>query len=253
MAMAMMEPMTVPYAAHADHAAPVTDVTSAVSEGANVTSAETATDMASAEATTTEAATHSTHSTMTAAGAATAMTAAHQHQQTALCSQIGVTDIHRPHEGCRGRKSKRKCADDSKREDAAFHDCTSRGHLHDKFIASPQAIAAHLQLATDSPPSGFFLRSMQAKLSLWLAKRKPTCSYASPSFTSQREQVVWNPPVAAPARERIEQRTVHTSQKTNGEAYACDQVIRAVVQPHSRAAAVIPVAVSKCDVCISEA
>ena len=81
----MMEPMTVPYAAHADHAAPVTDVTSAVSVGANVASAETATDMASAEATTTEAA---TYSTMTAAGAATAMTAAHQYQQTALCSQI---------------------------------------------------------------------------------------------------------------------------------------------------------------------
>src|SRR5262245_11947521 len=67
----------------------------------------------------------------------------------------------------------RKSADDTKREDAALHDW----HLSWPFcmtssIAPPQAIAGHLRLATDPPPSGFFLRSMQAKLSLWLAKRK---------------------------------------------------------------------------------
>jgi hypothetical protein len=179
-AMVAMEPMAVPYAAHADHAAPVTDVTSLESEGANVTSAGTATDMASAEATTTEATTTeaAAHATATTAAApttaapTTAMTASHQHQQTAACIQIGVTGIDRLREGC-GRKSNRKSADDTKSEDAAFHDCTSHGHLHDKFIAPPQAIAGHLQLATDPPPSGFFLRSMQAKLRLWLAKLKP--------------------------------------------------------------------------------
>jgi len=165
-AMVAMEPMAVPYAAHADHAAPVTDVTSLESEGANVTSAGTATDMASAEATTTEAAAHATTTTAaaptTTAAPTTAMTASHQHQQTAACIQIGVTGIARLREGCRGRKSNRKSTDDTKREDAAFHDCTSRGHLHDKFIAPPQAIAGHLRLATDPPPSGFLLRSMQA-------------------------------------------------------------------------------------------
>src|SRR5262249_23503467 len=108
-----------------------------------------------------------------AAATPTAMTAAHQHQQTTLCAQIGVTGIDRLCEGCRGRKSKRKCADDTKREDAAFHDCTSRGHLHDKFIAPPQAIAGHLQLATDPPPSGFFLRSLQAKPKLLVAQAEP--------------------------------------------------------------------------------
>jgi hypothetical protein len=141
-AMVAMDPMAVPYAAHADHAAPVTDVTSLESEGANVTSAGTATDMASAEATTTEATTteaaaHATATTAAAPAAATAMTASHQHQQTAACIQIGVTGIARLREGCRGRKSNRKSTDDTKREDAAFHDCTSRGHLHDKFIAPP--------------------------------------------------------------------------------------------------------------------
>jgi len=136
-AMVAMEPMAVPYAADADHAAPVTDVTSPEPGGANVTSAETA----AAEATTTEAAAHATAEAATAMTAA-AMTAAHQHQQTALCIQIGVTGIDRLREGCRGRKSNRKSADDTTREDAAFHDCTSRGgHLHDKFIAPPQAIA----------------------------------------------------------------------------------------------------------------
>src|SRR5262249_36390498 len=134
-AMVAMEPMAAPYAAHAGHAAPVTDVTSREAEGANVTSAETATDMA----TTTEAAAHAT--AMASAEAATTMTAAapttaHQHQQTAPCTQIGVTGIDRLRERCRGRKSKRKSTDDTKREDAAFHDCTSRGHLHDKSIAS---------------------------------------------------------------------------------------------------------------------
>ena len=171
-AMVAMDPMAVPYAAHADHPARVTDVTSPKPGGANVTSADTATDRASAEATTTEAAAHTTAEAATAM-TATAMTAAHEHQQTALCTQIGVIGIDRLREGCRGRKSNRKSADDTKREDAAFHDCTSHGHLHDKFIAPPQAIAGHLQLATDPPPSGFFLRSMQAKLRLWLAKLKP--------------------------------------------------------------------------------
>ena len=131
MAMVAMEPMAAPFAAHAGHAATVTDVTSLESEGANVTSAVTATDMASAGATTTEAAAHAT-----AVTAATAMTAAHEHQQTAPCTQIGVTGIDRLREGCRGRKSNRKSADDTTREDAAFHDCTSRGHLHDKIIAT---------------------------------------------------------------------------------------------------------------------
>jgi hypothetical protein len=84
-----MEPMAVSYAAHADHAAPVSDVTSPESEGANVTSAET---------TTTKAATH------TAAEAATAMTTPCQHQQTTLCSQICVAGIDRLREGCRGRE-----------------------------------------------------------------------------------------------------------------------------------------------------
>jgi hypothetical protein len=155
--MVTIEPMAAPYAAHA---APVTahptDVTTAESEGANVTSAETATDMASAEATTTEAATAMT-ATATTAMTAAAPTTFHQHQQTAPCIQIGVIGIARLREGCRGRKSKRKSADDTKREDAAFHDCTSRGHLHDKFIAPPQAMGGHLRLQTDPPPSGFFL------------------------------------------------------------------------------------------------
>jgi hypothetical protein len=140
-----MDPMAIPYAAHADHPARVTDVTSPKPGGANVTSADIATDRASAEATTTEAAAHATAEAATAEAAtamtatamtATAMTAAHQHQQTALCAQIGVIGIDRLCEGCRGRKSKRKSADDTKREDAAFHDCTSRGHLHDKIIAT---------------------------------------------------------------------------------------------------------------------
>ena len=137
--MAAMEPMAVPYATHAAHAVRVTDLTSPESEGANVTSAETATDMASAEATTTEAATAMT-ATATTAMTAAAPTTFRQHQQTAPCIQIGVIGIARLREGCRGRKSKRKSADDTKREDAAFHDCTSRGHLHDKFIAPPQAM-----------------------------------------------------------------------------------------------------------------
>jgi hypothetical protein len=132
--MVAMEPMGTPYAAHAaDHLAPVTDVTSPESEGANVTSAETATAMASAEATTTEAAAHATAEAATAMTAA-APTTAHQHQQTAPCTQIGVTGIDHCREGCRGRKSKRKSADDTKREDAGFHDCTSRNHLHDRFM-----------------------------------------------------------------------------------------------------------------------
>jgi hypothetical protein len=134
--MVAMEPMAVPYAAHADRAAAVTGgVTSPESEGA-----KTANDMASAEASTTEAATHATTMTAATAMAAAASTTAHQHQQTAPCTQNGVTSIDRLREGCRGRKSKRKSARPIRR-----HRC-------------------------------FPLRSMQAKLSLWLAKRKPTCS-----------------------------------------------------------------------------
>jgi len=170
--MVTIEPMAAPYAAHASPlTAHPTDVTSPESEGANVSSAETATDMASAEATTAEAATTEAATTMTAA----APTTFHQHQQTAPCIQIGVIGIARLREGCRGRKSKRKSADDTKREDAAFHDCTSRGHLHDKFIAPPQAIGGHLRLQTDPPPSGFFLNGEAQPLvsqALW----KPTCS-----------------------------------------------------------------------------
>ena len=166
--MVTIEPMAAPYAAHAASVtAHPTDVTSPESEGANVTSAETATDMASAESTTTGA-------------AATAMTAAapttfRQHQQTAPCIQIGVIGIARLREGCRGRKSKRKRADNTKREDAAFHDCTSRGHWHDKFIAPPQAIGGHLRLQTDPPPSGFFLNG-EAQALVSQALWKPTCS-----------------------------------------------------------------------------
>jgi len=57
--------MAAPYVVHADHAAPVTDVNSTESEGANGTSAETANNMSAAEASTTEAAAHAT--TMTTA------------------------------------------------------------------------------------------------------------------------------------------------------------------------------------------
>jgi hypothetical protein len=120
------------------HAAPVTahHVTSPESGGANVTSPESeGANVTSAEATTT------TTDTTTTEGAtaitAAAMTTFDQHQQTAPCIQIGVIGIARLRERCRGRKSKPKSADDTKREDAAFHDCTSRGHLHDKFIAPP--------------------------------------------------------------------------------------------------------------------
>ena len=138
----MAEMVTIePMAPHdVAHAAPVTahHVTSPGPEGANVTSAEATT--------TTEAATAMT---------APAMTTFHQHQRTAPCIQIGVIGIARLREGCRDRKSKGKSADDTKREDAAFHDCTSRGHLHDKFIAPPCAIGGHLRLQTDPPPSGF--------------------------------------------------------------------------------------------------
>jgi hypothetical protein len=134
----MAEMVTIePMAPHeVAHAAPVTahHVTSPEPEGANVTSAEaTTTEATTTEATTTEAATTEAATAMTAA----AMTTFHQHQRTAPCIQIGVIGIARLREGCRDRESKRKSADDTKREDAAFHDCTSRGQLHDKFIAPP--------------------------------------------------------------------------------------------------------------------
>jgi hypothetical protein len=35
---------------------------------------------------------------------------------------------------------------------------TTAGHLRGKLIAPPQAIGGHLRLATDPPPSGFFLK-----------------------------------------------------------------------------------------------
>ena len=103
-----MEPMAAAYAAYAAPAYAI-DVTSAESEAADVTSAKAATDMASAEAAATETA-------MTTPATPTA----HQYEQTATCSQIGVVGIARLRERCRGRKCKRKSADDTKRDDAAF-------------------------------------------------------------------------------------------------------------------------------------
>ena len=85
----------------------------AESEAADVTSAKAATDMASAEAAATETA-------MTAPATTASTPAAHQYQLTATCSQIGVVGIARLRERCRGRKCKRKSADDTKRDDAAF-------------------------------------------------------------------------------------------------------------------------------------
>jgi hypothetical protein len=158
-----MEPTDTPYAVHAAHAARVTthatDVTSCKSKGANMSSAEAATAMTSAKTASAKTASAEAAS----AEAATAMTTTapattHQHQKTAPCIQIGVIGKARLREGCRGRMSKRKSADNPKGDDATFHDCTSRGHLHDKFVAPPQAIGAHLRLATDAPPSGFFLK-----------------------------------------------------------------------------------------------
>jgi hypothetical protein len=134
-----MEPTDTPYAAHAAHAARVTthatDVTSCKSKGANMGSTEAATAMTSAKSAT------------ASAEAATAMTTTapattHQHQKAAPCIQIGVIGKARLREGCRGRMSKRKSADNPKGDDATFHDCTSRSHLHDKFVAPPQAIGA---------------------------------------------------------------------------------------------------------------
>ena len=103
-----MEPMAAVYAAYAAPAY-TADVTSAESEAADVTSAKAAIDMTSAEAVATETA-------MTTPATPTA----HQYEQTATCSQIGVVGIARLRERCRGRKCKRKSADDTKRDDAAF-------------------------------------------------------------------------------------------------------------------------------------
>jgi hypothetical protein len=151
---AAMEPMAAGYAAHAPHAAPIaithaTDVTATETEAAHVTSAEAATSEATAM-TTAEAATP-----MTAAAPATST--AHEHQQTAPCVQVGVIGVARLRKRCRGRKSKRKSADDTKRNDAVFHDCTPRGRCTASSLPPTQVIGRHLRLVAD-PPSGFFLK-----------------------------------------------------------------------------------------------
>jgi hypothetical protein len=156
--MAATEPMAAAYAAHAAHAAPI-------SHAADMTSSETeATRVTSAESTMTEAATtEATAMTTPAAEAATPMTTAapttsmHQRQQTAPYIRIGINGIDRLRERCRGRKSKRKSTDDTKRDDAVFHDCTTRGQCTTSSLLQTQAIGRHLPLATD-PPSGFFLK-----------------------------------------------------------------------------------------------
>jgi hypothetical protein len=116
-----MKPMSATDATHAAHATPVTahptDVTSAVSEATAMTAAET-TAMTAAEAT-----------AMTAAAPATSTSRAYQ--QTARCIKVGAVGMAHLSERCRGRKSKRKSADDTKRDDAAIHDYTTPG----EFIA----------------------------------------------------------------------------------------------------------------------
>jgi hypothetical protein len=133
--MVAVEPMAAVYATDA---APVTahatDVTSA--EATDVASAEAASDVASAEAATNVASAEATDvasaeaadvaAAVTSAEAATS-THAHQHQQTAPCIQIGFVGIARLCERCRGRKSQRKSAGETKRDDVASHDCTTRG------------------------------------------------------------------------------------------------------------------------------
>jgi hypothetical protein len=109
------------------HATPVT------AHATNVTAAEAATahatDVAAAEAATAHAATMAaaepatTHATAMTAAASTSAPAAHQHQRTARCTQIGVVGIARLREGRRGGKSQRKSADETERDDVAFHDC----------------------------------------------------------------------------------------------------------------------------------
>jgi hypothetical protein len=101
------------------HAVPArahpTGVTSAESIAANVPSTEPPTEMPSA--TTTEA-------TAMTATPTTTSSHAHRHQQAARCI-LCIVGKARLRERCRGRKSKRKSADDTKREATALHDCTS--------------------------------------------------------------------------------------------------------------------------------
>ena len=116
--MAAMEPMAAESEAADVTSAKAADVTS-VKATTDMASAEAATDMASAEAAAAETA-------MTAPATTASTPTAHQYQLTATCSQIGVVGIARLRERCRGRKRKRKSADDTKRN-TAFHDCTTRG------------------------------------------------------------------------------------------------------------------------------
>jgi hypothetical protein len=126
--MAAMEPMAAVYAAHAAPMAHATDVTPTETE-ATTTEATPTKAAAMTEATPTKAAAMTAATTaMTAATTAAATPGTHQHQQTVLCIQIGVVGIARLSERCRGSKGKRKSAADTKRDDAAFHDCTPCGH-----------------------------------------------------------------------------------------------------------------------------
>jgi hypothetical protein len=90
------------------------DVTSAVPVTA--TSTEATTEIASSKTTTTAEAT-----SMTATAPTSSHT--HRHQQTGSCV-LGVADKASLRERCRSRESERKSAD-TKRDDAALHDCTS--------------------------------------------------------------------------------------------------------------------------------
>jgi hypothetical protein len=99
-----------------------TDVASAEA-ASDVTSAEAASDVTSAEATDVAAA----EAADVASAEAATSTHAHQHQQTAPCIQIGFVGIARLCERCRGRESQRKSAGETKRDDVASHDCTTRG------------------------------------------------------------------------------------------------------------------------------
>jgi hypothetical protein len=166
--MAAMEPMAAVYVAHAAHAAPIahaTDVTPTETEAAGVTSAEAATT----EATPTEA-TAMTAATATTAAASTSTSTVHQHQQTVLCIQIGVVGIARLSERCRGSKSKRKSAADTKRDDAAFHDAPL---LAVKFVAPRKSIGDIFNWRPIAAIGIFPERGVQAKVSLWLTLTKP--------------------------------------------------------------------------------
>jgi hypothetical protein len=154
--MVAMEPMAAPDVAHAAHPAPIahaTDVTPTEPEAAAVTSAEAATS----EATTTEATTMTAAEATTMTAAAPTASTSSANQQTAPCIKVGAVGIaRRLSKRCRGRKSERKSADDTKRHDAAFHDAPL---MTVAWASSLQAIGRHLRLATDPPPSGFFLKA----------------------------------------------------------------------------------------------